>query len=77
MDQRPKGFHTMSRERAHTLSRRGTQTVVERANDYSQTYAPYIRAAVREVGQNYRRSLIGLRGSASQLSEMAAGQRRV
>ena len=48
------GFHTMSWERAHTLSRRGTRIVVERADDYAQTYAPYIRAAVREVGQNYR-----------------------
>ena len=53
MDQRPKkGFHTMPR--AHTLSRRGTRTVIERADDYSHTYGPFIRAAVREAGQNYR-----------------------
>jgi hypothetical protein len=50
-----KGFHTMSRERAQTLSRRGTRTVVEQADDYAHTYAPYIGAAVREVGQNYRK----------------------
>lgn len=29
-------------------------TVVELANDYAHTYAPYIQAAVREVGHNYR-----------------------
>ena len=44
----------MPRDRALALSRRGTQTVVELADDYAHTYAPYIRAAVREVGQNYR-----------------------
>jgi hypothetical protein len=27
---------------------------VELANDYAHTYAPFIRAAVREVGHNYR-----------------------
>ena len=55
MDQRPaKGFQTMSRERVSTLSRRGTRTITELADDYAHTYAPYIRAAVREVGQNYR-----------------------
>jgi hypothetical protein len=53
-NQRLKGFHTMPREIASILSRRGTRTVVERADDYAHTYAPYIRAAVREVGQNYR-----------------------
>lgn len=56
MDQRPrKGFHTMPRDRAITLSRRGTKTIVDLADDYAFTYAPYIRAAVREVGQSYRR----------------------
>jgi hypothetical protein len=48
-----KGFHTMPREHAHTLSRRGTRTVVELADDYAFTYSGFIRAAVREVGQNY------------------------
>ena len=41
-------------ERARALSRRGTRTVVGLANDYAHTYAPFIRAAVREVGHNYR-----------------------
>lgn len=45
----------MPRDQASTLSRRGTRTVVDLANDYAHTYAPYIQAAVREVGQNYRR----------------------
>jgi hypothetical protein len=45
----------MRPERARALSRRGTQTVVELANDYAHTYAPFIQAAVREVGHNYRR----------------------
>ena len=44
----------MPRDRALVLSRRGTKTIVDLANDYALTYAPYIRAAVREVGQNYR-----------------------
>jgi hypothetical protein len=48
------GFQYMPRDRAITLSRRGTKTIVDLANDYAFTYAPYIRAAVREVGQNYR-----------------------
>ena len=55
MHQRSKrGFHTMPRDRARALSRRGTRTVVELADDYAITYSAYIRAAVREVGQNYR-----------------------
>ena len=45
----------MPRVRAIALSRRGTKTIVDRADDYAFTYAPYIRAAVREVGQSYRR----------------------
>jgi hypothetical protein len=44
----------MRPERAHALSRRGTRTLVELADDYAHTYAPFIQAAVREVGQNYR-----------------------
>jgi len=44
----------MRPERARALSRRGTRTVVELANDYAHAYAPFIRAAVREVGYNYR-----------------------
>ena len=44
----------MRPERARALSRRGTRTVVELANDYAHTYAPFIQAAVREVGHNYR-----------------------
>ena len=52
--QAKKGFHTIPRERARSLSRRGTRTVVERADDYAYTYAGYIRVAVRDVGQNYR-----------------------
>jgi hypothetical protein len=48
------GFHNMRPERAHALSLRGTRTVVALANDYAHTYAPFIQAAVREVGHNYR-----------------------
>lgn len=44
----------MPRGRALVLSLRGTKTIVSLANDYAFTYAPYIRVAVREVGQNYR-----------------------
>jgi hypothetical protein len=44
----------MRPECARALSRRGTRTVVGLANDYAHTYAPFIRAAVREVGHNYR-----------------------
>ena len=51
---REAGFHHMRPERAHALSRRGTRTLVELANDYAHTYAPFIQAAVREVGHNYR-----------------------
>jgi len=48
------GFHTMPRHRARALSRRGTLRVIELANDYAVVYEPYIQAAVREVGHNYR-----------------------
>jgi hypothetical protein len=51
---RKAGFHTMRPERAHALSPRGTRTLVELADDYAHTYAPFIQAAVREVGHNYR-----------------------
>ena len=44
----------MRPERARALSRRGTRTLVELADDYAHTYAPFIQAAVREVGHNYR-----------------------
>jgi hypothetical protein len=36
------------------LSRLGTRRVTDLANDYAFTYAPYIQAAVMEVGHNYR-----------------------
>jgi Recombinase len=51
---RKAGFHNMRPERARALSCRGTRTLVELANDYAHTYAPFIQAAVREVGHNYR-----------------------
>jgi hypothetical protein len=51
---RKAGFHNMPPERARALSRRGIRTVVELANGYAHTYAPFIQAAVREVGHNYR-----------------------
>jgi hypothetical protein len=44
----------MRPERARALSCHGTRIVVELANDYAHTYAPFIQAAVREVGHNYR-----------------------
>lgn len=44
----------MPPDRALALSYRGTRTITELADDYAYTYAGYIRAAVREVGQNYR-----------------------
>ncbi len=44
----------MPRERALVLSQRGTRIITELADDHAHTYAGYIRAAVREVGQNYR-----------------------
>ena len=51
---RKAGFHMMPRDRAHALSRKGTRTITELANDYARTYAPFIQAAIREVGHNYR-----------------------
>jgi hypothetical protein len=48
------GFHTMPRDRAWALSRLGSRTLTELANDYAFVYAPYIQAAVMEVGNNYR-----------------------
>jgi hypothetical protein len=43
------GRHMMPRERARALSRRGTRTISELANDYAVTFAPFLQAAVREV----------------------------
>jgi hypothetical protein len=48
------GFHTMPRDRARALSRLGTRRVTELADDYAHVYAPYIQAAIREVGHSYR-----------------------
>ena len=48
------GFHTMPRHQARALSRRGTRTLTELANDYAFTYAPYIQTPVMEVGHSYR-----------------------
>jgi hypothetical protein len=48
------GFHTIPRDRARALSRLGTRRVTELANDYAVVYAPYIQAAVKEVGHSYR-----------------------
>jgi hypothetical protein len=42
-------------KRASALSQYGTRKIVERANDHAYTYAGFIRAAVREVGQSYSR----------------------
>jgi hypothetical protein len=47
------GFHTMSRDRARALSRKGTRTITKLADDYAFTYAPYIQAALRDVGHSY------------------------
>lgn len=44
----------MPRDRALVLSRRGTKTIVDLADDYAFTYSPFIQAAVWEVGHNYR-----------------------
>jgi hypothetical protein len=54
MDNVPHGFHTIPPDQARALSRQGTRTLVELANDYAFTYAPYIQAAVTEVGHSYR-----------------------
>jgi predicted deacetylase len=51
---RKPGFHNMRPDRARALSRRGIRTLTELANDYVVVYAPYIQAAVIEVGHNYR-----------------------
>jgi hypothetical protein len=65
----------MPRERAFALSRQGTRTITELANDYAHTYAPYIQAAVREVGHNYRQ-VGGSRGNAFRLNAMVNGRPR-
>jgi hypothetical protein len=70
------GFHTMPRDRARALSRRGTRTITELADDYCHTYAPFIQAAVREVGHNYYQWPSGSRGSESQLNVMEDGRHR-
>jgi hypothetical protein len=69
------GFHHMPRERARALSRRGTRRVTELADDYAHVYAPYIRAAVREVGHSYYGVAQWLTRSAYRLNVMASGPR--
>ena len=50
-----RGAFTPCPRSAHALSRGAEPKRWSKlANDYAHTYAPYIRAAVREVGQNYR-----------------------
>jgi hypothetical protein len=46
MQRSKRGFHNMPRERARTLSRRGTRTITELADEYAYTYAPYIRTTL-------------------------------
>jgi len=66
----------MPRERAFALSRQGTRTITELANDYAHTYAPYIQAAVREVGHNIAKWRSGSRGNAFRLNAMVNGRPR-
>ena len=66
----------MRPERARALSCRGIRTLVEFANDYAHTYAPFIQAAVIEVGHNYRQVANWLTGSAFPLSVLANGKPR-
>ena len=66
----------MRPERARALSCHGTRIVVELANDYAHTYAPFIQAAVREVGHTIDRSRSGSRGSASPRNGPANGKPR-
>ena len=54
----------MPRDRARALSRIGTRRLTDLANDCAFTYAPYIQAAVREVGHSYRQVAKWLTGSA-------------
>jgi hypothetical protein len=63
----------MPRERALVLSQHGTRIITELTDDHAHTYAGYIRAAVREVGQNYRQVAIGSLGNESRRSAMAGG----
>ena len=70
------GLHTMPRDRARALSRRGTRTLTELANDYAFTYAPYIQAAVRRSATTTARSRSGSRGSESRLNVMGGGPRK-
>jgi hypothetical protein len=71
---RKTGFHNKRPERVRALSRRGTRTVVELANDYAHTYAPFIQAAVREVGHNCRQVANWLRRE--RIPAQRAGQRK-
>ena len=42
MQRSKRGFHTLPRDRALALSRRGTRTVTQLADEYAYTYAGYI-----------------------------------
>jgi hypothetical protein len=66
----------MRPERARALSRRGTRTLTELADDYAFTYAPFIQAAVRELGHNYRQVANGSRGNAFRHNATANGKPR-
>jgi hypothetical protein len=70
------GFHTMPRDRARELSRLGTRRVTDLANDYALTYAPYIQAAVREVGHSYRKVAKWLTRETSRLNVLVDGRLR-
>jgi hypothetical protein len=50
----PGRFDRLPRAQVLAYGRQGTRTIMERADDYAFTYAPFIRAAVRDVGHNYR-----------------------
>ena len=65
----------MRPDRARALSRRGTRMVIDLANDYAYTYAPYIQVAVREVGHNYRQVAIDSPGSDSSSSTLEMSKR--
>jgi hypothetical protein len=46
-------FQRIPRQLALAYGRSGTKTIIEQADDFAFCYAPYIQAAVREVGNNY------------------------
>jgi hypothetical protein len=48
------GFTTCVPSGRRLSCTRGTRTLIELADEYAHTYAPFIQAAVREVGHNYR-----------------------